>query len=98
VVVVSLKKKADLLGLLLRMNYRMRFGAFTVAGNGDVCYEYRLPSGGTTKETVKIMLYAALSTLDEAAPAIIERWGGQRTGDWVMTHAAGLDGDSPPDG
>ncbi len=98
VVVHGPRTDPDLLGFLLGMNYRMLFGAFTMAENGDVLFEYRMPAEGLTKQTLKTMLSAARSTVGETAPTIIERWGGQRTADWLLTHAADTDGSDPSDG
>lgn len=80
-VVTKVELTPDLLDHLLRENYKMRFGAFSIDPDGDVAFEYAIVGGAVDKEELRAAVMAVLTTADKYDDEIIARWGGQRAVD-----------------
>ncbi|MBN1192727.1 MAG: YbjN domain-containing protein [Coriobacteriia bacterium] len=71
----------DVLHYLMRCNYAMRFGAFTLAEDGDICFEYAVVGSTIDKEELRAGVNAVAVTADDEDDKIIAQFGGNRGSD-----------------
>ena len=66
----------DLLEHLLRQNFRFRFGAFSIDGDGDICFEHTIVGSTLDKKELVASVRAVASSADQHDDEIVRRWGG----------------------
>lgn len=66
----------DLLEYLLRENYRFRFGAFSIDGDGDICFEHTIVGSTLDKNELVASVRAVSLSADQHDDEIVRRWGG----------------------
>lgn len=77
-VVTNVELTPDLLHYLLRENEQLRFGAFGVDEDNDICYSHTLVGSTCDKEELKACVMAVVAMADKYDDEIVQRWGGQR--------------------
>lgn len=77
-VVQGAELRPDLFEYLVRMNSRVRFGAFSVNDEGDIIFSHAIVGTTCDKDELKASVFAVMSTADDADDEIVSRWGGQR--------------------
>jgi hypothetical protein len=73
----------ELCCFLLRENSRLHFGAFALAGEGDVMLQHDILGSTCQGSVLKNAVLAVLETADDYDEKIQARWGGQRAIDVV---------------
>jgi hypothetical protein len=68
----------ELLHYLVRANLDMRFGAFAMDEQGDICFQHTIVGSTLDKEELRASVLAVLYTADKQDDEIVARWGGQR--------------------
>ena len=71
----------DLALYLLKKNEGMRFGAFGLADDGTIFFNYSVIADTVDKEEFKACILAVAQTADDLDDEIVKRWGGQRVAD-----------------
>lgn len=66
----------DLLEFLLRENYKFRFGAFSIDGDGDITFEHTIAGSTLDKEELVASVKGVAFTADLYDDKIVQRWGG----------------------
>jgi len=84
-VVMGAEMNLELAMFLLHENDDMRFGAFSVSGDGTIYYNYNVVAGAIDKEELKAALLGVVGVADDYDDKIVARWGGQT----VKDHARG---------
>ena len=79
-VVTKVGMSDDLMGYLLRENYKKRFGAFRLNENNDIHYSHKIAGASCDKYELKASMMAVAIAADEYDDEIKARWGGER---WV---------------
>ena len=69
---------SDLLHYLLRENEQLRFGAFGVDSDNDICYSHTVVGSTIDKEELQACVMAVVAMADKYDDEIVGRWGGQR--------------------
>lgn len=77
-VVMGAERTPEMLEFLLRQNYDMRFGGFSLDKDGDVVFEHTIVGSACDKDELKASVMGVLSTADEYDDQIVSRWGGKR--------------------
>lgn len=80
-VVTGAEKTPEMLGYLLRQNFDMRFGAFSMSQDGDVVFEHTIVGSTCDKNELRASVMGVLSTADQYDDQIVSRWGGKRAQD-----------------
>jgi hypothetical protein len=80
-VVTGAERRPEMLEFLLRQNYDMRFGAFSLDHDGDVVFEHTIVGSSCDKAELKASVMAVLTTADKYDEQIVSRWGGKRAMD-----------------
>lgn len=80
-VVTGAEKTPELLEFLLRQNYDMRFGGFSMDSDGDIVFEHTIVGSTCDKNELRTSIMAVISTADEYDDQIMSRWGGKRSMD-----------------
>lgn len=77
-VVSDVELTPELLSFLLRENHDMRFGAFSLSGNGDILFEHTIVGSTIDKKELESSVIAVLEIADKYDDEIVARWGGKR--------------------
>ena len=77
-VVTNIELTPDLLHYLLRENEQLRFGAFGVDSDNDICYSHTVVGSTIDKEELQACVLAVVAMADKYDDEIVGRWGGQR--------------------
>lgn len=80
-VVTGAEKTPEMLEFLLRQNYDMRFGGFSMDQEGDIAFEHSIVGSTCDKNELRTSIMAVLSTADQYDDQIVSRWGGKRATD-----------------
>lgn len=73
----------DLFTWLLRQNYRIRFGALSIDGDGDIVLKHTLVGDTLTADEIRIVLGLLVDLADDLDEKIVEQFGGFTARDWV---------------
>ncbi|MEM2889785.1 MAG: YbjN domain-containing protein [Candidatus Hadarchaeum sp.] len=82
-VVTGPELSPELLRFLLEKNFNMRFGAFSLDGDGDIVFSYGIVGSTSDKEELKASIFAVAKTADEFDDQIVSRFGGKRAIDMM---------------
>lgn len=80
-VVAGAEMTQELAVYLLRENDGMRFGGFSLGGDGTIFFNHNVVADTIDKEELKSAILAVVSTADHYDDEIKQRWGGQRVQD-----------------
>jgi hypothetical protein len=80
-VVTGAEKTPELLEFLLRQNFEMRFGAFSLDPDGDIAFEHTIVGTTCDKAELRASVMAVINTADQYDEQIVSRWGGKRAMD-----------------
>ncbi len=80
-VVTNVELTPDLLHYLLRENEQLRFGAFGVDKDNDICYSHTIVGSTCDKEELQACVMAVIAMADKYDDEIVSRWGGRRAAD-----------------
>lgn len=72
----DVEKTPDLLEYLLKENYKLRFGAFSLDGDGDICFEHAITGASLDKNELVASVKSVANAADQYDDIIIRRWGG----------------------
>ena len=74
----------DLLKWLLEQNYRSRFGALSLDGDGNIVLRHGLVGDTLTNPEMRIVVAVLVELADELNDKIIEQFGGSRAHGWTQ--------------
>lgn len=77
----------ELLKFLLEENYKFRFGAFSIDGDGDIVFEHTIAAAKLDAEEMEASVRAILSTADEYDDRIVREYGGVTGKEKLMRQA-----------
>jgi hypothetical protein len=80
-VVTEIELVPDLMKYLLRESFDMRFGAFGIDEDEDICFSQTIVGSTCDKDELKAAIMAVINVADEYDDEIIAKWGGLRAKD-----------------
>lgn len=80
-VVTDIELTPDLLHYLLRENEKLRFGAFAVDRDNDICYSHTIVGSTCDQAELEACVMAVAAMADQYDDEIVGRWGGRRAVD-----------------
>jgi hypothetical protein len=77
-VVTGAEKTPEMMEFLLRENYEMRFGAFSMDEEGDIGFEHTIVGSTCDATELKASILTVANIADRYDDQIVSRWGGRR--------------------
>jgi hypothetical protein len=76
--VTRVEVTSELMQFLLQENLNVRFGAFGVDEEGDICFRHSVAGSACTKDVFRASTRAVVMAADRYDDQIMVRWGGAR--------------------
>ena len=80
-IVTKIEQSPDLWQFLLRKNYDMTIGAFSIDDAGDILFEHTILGSTCDKAELRASVGGVGYVADKYDDEIVGRWGGQRSSD-----------------
>ena len=80
-VITGAEITSELMEFLLKKNYNMRFGAFSIDDENDIHFEHTIVGSSIDKAELQASVMGVANIADSFDDEIKERWGGNRAVD-----------------